>query len=181
MSAGSRARWAELAVMAACAACAGPAAPKDWLPAPRDAQTSAYGGWIEVSYRDGEERRRAVGELIAAGEDSLWILADSQAVVIPTPAAETGRLWVYAPQSGNLEAWTVGGVLSTISNGLVLVFTAPMWIVGGTIASGSEKRAAQRRGPPLSWAELAGYARFPQGLPDGIQVADLRPKPAASR
>jgi hypothetical protein len=181
MSADSRARWAGLAVLAACAGCAGTSVPKGWLPAPREAQESAYGGWIEVSYRDGDARQRAVGELIAVGEDSVWILSDSQAVAIPTTAADSGRLWVYAPQTSGLAAWTAAGVLSTISNGIVLVFTAPMWILGGTIAGGHEVRAAQRRGPPLSWAELARYARFPQGLPEGIRVADLRAKPSAPR
>jgi hypothetical protein len=68
------------------------------------------------------------------------------------------------------------GTLSTISNGGFLIFTAPMWLIGGSLAVGGESRAPERKSPPLTWVELAPFARFPQGIPDGIALTALQEK-----
>ena len=163
-------------VMAAmvCAACAGHNTPKGWLAKPAEAMTTACGGWIELSYLEGSQRRDISGELIAVDAESVWVLTDDQALVISTGAVRKGKLTGYAAR--NLTAWTVLGALSTVSNGAFLVFTMPMWIIGGTIAKGSEYRAAERKTPPLQWAELASFARFPQGFPEGLDLNGLSRK-----
>lgn len=178
MSADNLARLIGLAAALGCVACRGTSVPKDWLPEPREAQTTAYGGWIDLHYSEEQHGRRARGELVAASADSIWVLNDSQPVVIPTSAVDSGKLFAYSPRLGSLAGWTVAGMASTISNGLFLVFTAPMWLIGGSLAGQTEIRAAQRRTPPRTWAELAPFARFPQGMPMGVGLGDLRMKPA---
>lgn len=177
MSVSSLARRMGLGAALACLACKATSVPKEWLPSPQEAQNTAYGGWVDLGYTEANESRRAVGELIATSADSVWILNQSEALVIPTAAVESGKLFAYAPRTGNIAGWTVAGTLSTLSNGVFLLFTAPMWIVGGSLAGRSEIRAAQRNNPPLTWVELAPYARFPQGMPEGLELAALRPKP----
>jgi hypothetical protein len=145
------------------------------LPKPTEAQTGAYGGWIELTYYEGEERRTD-GELIAVSADSIWVLSANQGLVIPTAAVKRGKLTAYAAQKGGLTLWTIVGTLSTLSNGAFLVLTAPMWIIGGSLAVGAESRAPQRKSPPLAWAELAPYTRFPQGFPAGLELTALVPK-----
>lgn len=34
----------------------------------------------------------------------------------------------------------------------------------------------RRESPPLSWVGLAPFARFPQGIPEGIELTALQPK-----
>jgi hypothetical protein len=145
------------------------------LPKPTEAQAAAYGGWIELTY-DEPEKRHTDGELIAVSADSVWVLSGNQGLVIPTAAVRGGKLTAYAAQKGGLTAWAVLGTISTISNGGFLIFTAPMWIVGGSLAVGGESRAPERKNPPLTWVELAPFARFPQGLPAGIELTALQPK-----
>ena len=168
-------RRLSLGVAVACAGCAHNSAPQGWLPKPAEAQAAAYGGWIELSYKQATEQR-ADGELIAVSADSVWMLDQDQALVIPTVSIKQGKLTAYAAQKGPLALWTVLGTLSTISNGWFLIFTAPMWIVGGSLSVGSESRAPERKSPQLSWEELAPYARFPQGMPEGIELSRLRAK-----
>ena len=72
-------------------------------------------------------------------------------------------------------------MVTTISNGVFLLLTAPAWLITGLVAAGNESHAPLRDVPPLAWAELAAYARFPQGLPPGIDLAEIRPKPGAWR
>ncbi|HEX6670337.1 MAG TPA: hypothetical protein VF061_12290, partial [Gemmatimonadales bacterium] len=177
MSAGSPARRCGVAAALACASCARPSAPAHWLPEPKEAESTAYGGWIEVDYSEGQEVRRAAGELIAASADSLWVLDTTRPLVISTAAVRSGKLFGYSPRTGNLAGWTVAGVVSTISNGVFLVITAPLWAITGGIAIGSEVRAARRDVAPLGWAELRPFARFPQGMPD-VALDALRAKPA---
>jgi hypothetical protein len=51
-----------------------------------------------------------------------------------------------------------------------------MWLIGGSLAVGGESRAPERKSPPLTWVELAPFARFPQGLPEGIALSGLQEK-----
>jgi hypothetical protein len=175
MSATNPVPWWSLGIAMVCAACASNTAPRDWLSTPTQAQTSAYGGWIELTY-DQPKERHTDGELIAVSADSVWVLSGNQGLVIPTAAVKRGKLTAYAAQKGGLTTWTALGTLATISNGLALVFTAPMWLIGGPLAVGAESRAPERKNPPLTWVELAPFARFPQGMPQGIEVTALQPK-----
>lgn len=179
MFAASVARRVSLAAAVTCAACARNSAPDGWLPKPAEAQATAYGGWIELTYQDGDVTRRADGELIAVSADSVWVLNENQGLVIPTTAVQRGKLTAYAAQTGTMSIWTAVGTLATISNGAFLIFTAPMWIIGGTLATAGESRAPQRNSPPLAWVDLAPFARFPQGVPDGIEVTALQAKAPA--
>jgi hypothetical protein len=87
----------------------------------------------------------------------------------------------YSSEAGPIAGFAALGVVSTISNGYLLGITAPLWIITGIVASSSESRAPLRGVPPLVWADLAAYARFPQGLPPGIDLGEIRPKPGASK
>jgi hypothetical protein len=184
MSANNRGSWMSLGIVLACIACASNTAPKGWLPKPIEAQAAAYGGWIELTYAESEERHTD-GELIAVSAESVWVLSGSQGLVIPTAAVKKGKLTAYAAQKDGLTAWMLLGTLSTLSNGGFLIFTAPMWLIGGSLAVGGESRAPERKSPPLTWVDLAPFARFPQGIPDGIALTELQgkkvPTPAKRR
>ncbi len=157
----------------ALAACAGNTAPAGFLVTPRLAQTEAYGGWVELLVTGGV---RVDGELIAVTADSVWVLGTAS-VVVPVANVRQGKLTTVQSEVGNVAGATGLGVVSTISNGILLVFTMPLWIIVGTAAGSSQSYAPERRVPPLHWAELNGFARFPQGLPDGVSLASLRAKP----
>ena len=172
----SSARWLSLSTILASAGCATNSAPKDWLPKPAEAQADVYGGWIQLTYKEGDGKRQIDGELIAVSDDSVWVLSQDQGLAVATANVENGKLTAYAAQTGGLTRWTLLGALSTISNGILLVFTAPLWLIVGGSAISSESGAAQRKNPPLTWVELAPFARFPQGLPEGIELAGLQAK-----
>ncbi len=176
MFAASVSRWVSLAAAVSCAACASNSAPRGWLPKPGEAQAAAYGGWIELTCQESAESRHTDGELIAVSADSVWVLNESQGVVIPTITVQSGKLTAYAAQTGTLTTWTTVGTLATISNGGFLIFTAPMWLIGGSLTVGGESRSPERKHPPLTWVQLAPFARFPQGMPEGIELTALQPK-----
>jgi hypothetical protein len=175
LCASRRGVWGKLGMVIACAACASNTAPKGWLLTPTEALSTAYGGWIELTHIDSADQR-SQGELIAVSADSVWVLVGNQAIVIPTARVRDGKLTAYVAQKGNLATWTAVGALATLSNGGFLLFTAPMWIIGGSLVVGAESRAPERKAPPLTWAELAPFARFPQGIPPGLELTSLQPR-----
>ena len=156
--------------------CASNTAPPGWLPTPAEAAGDGYGGWIDVTWHDGRHDSRTDGELIAVNSDSVWILGQDGRRIIPTTAVQRGKLTAYDAKTGGLAIWTLLGTLSTISNGFYLLATAPTWIIGGSLATGSQSRAPVRSHPPRSWAELAAFARFPAGLPGAVDFQHLRAK-----
>jgi hypothetical protein len=175
MSRASLFLWLSAGVAVLDAGCASSSAPAGWLPKPAAAQSTAYGGWIELTYGQPTEQR-AAGELIAVSAESVWVLSQTQALVISTSAVRAGKLTAYEAQKGGFTTWTVLGALSTISNGAFLIFTAPMWMIGGSLAVAGESRAPQRKISSVSWGGLAAFARFPQGMPEGIEMSTLEAK-----
>ena len=157
------------------AACAISPAPGGWLPTPSGTQADAHGGWIEVQLQTPGVIAR--GELVALGEDTAYILTDHGLATIPFAHAQRAELWSFGSEAGILAGWAFLGTLSTVSNGFFLMLTAPMWMIGGTVST-----AVRSREPRIivqdraSWSQLRPFARFPQGLPPGLDRASLRPR-----
>lgn len=159
-----------------CAAgCSGHTAPAGFLPTTAEAQRRAQGGWLEMTW-EGERGVESIdGELLAITEDTVWVMQSYGGVAIPTDRVREGQLTGYDSNHGEVSSATALGVLSTASNGAFLILTAPMWAIGGSLAAGSQSRVAMDEVPPARWADLAAYARFPQGMPPGVALSDLRP------
>lgn len=177
-SRGLRRRLIEALFLVPIAGCASNTAPAHFLPAPLQSQRESFGGWIELEVTDsGKRQHRVEGELLAVSATEVWVLGDSGGVVVLTGMVKAGQLTGYRSSAGAISGYSALGTLSTISNGVLLIFTAPMWIIGGSIAAGSESRQPVRKVPPLKWPQLREWARFPQGMPEGLDPGSLRPKP----
>lgn len=168
---------AVVALLVLLGACATNSAPTGFLPPPREAGSAGYGGWIEVTYRSEGQGRRVAGELIAVDGDSIWVLGPAERLAVGAGSVLEARVTGYASGAGDVMGYTLLGVLSTASNGLLSIFTAPLWLIVGSAAAEAQSRVPLASVPPMTWSQLALFARFPQGLPSGIGLADLRPKP----
>ena len=177
-----RSRWRAifLLILALLSGCATANAPRGWLPTAVEAQKRAFGGWIFVwTGPKGKLSLAAQGELIAVGTDRVYVLASDGMKETLTAEITEARMAFYNSQSSNLAAWSVVGLLSTLSHGALLVISAPVWAVGGSAATLSHDSTSRTRFPKKQWEELSKYARFPQGLPPGLELASLKPAPPA--
>ena len=171
------ASWAaafSLCLLLFTSACFHTTAPKGWLPTASEAQHEAYGGWIRLDYGVGANRRIVEGELIAAAPDTVHVLSPDSIVAVPTATVVAGTLTSYDSQYGRLVRWTILGTVSTVSHGFGLVLTMPMWALAGTAASASASKAP--RVESTDPGVLRAYARFPQGMPPGLDSRSLRQK-----
>ena len=141
---------------------------------------SALGGRnVIVQLRVGTMR----GELIAVTTDSIWVLQNGQLEATPTRQIRqvkvdrevlgTGMNWTWSLAAGAGSGLALTLACSTVSSGCggVFLVTVAIWTAFGGISAHS--MAASRYETIRNWQHLAPYARFPQGLPEGVGEADL--------
>jgi hypothetical protein len=117
------------------------------------------------------------GELIAIDTDTIHVLADGRLVSLARATVCCAELTAFRMELSELQLWTVLGILSTASHGIVLILTAPLWAIAGTAAAASASYAP--RIVPTDPVVLQPFARFPQGMPPGLDRRTLRSKPWA--
>jgi hypothetical protein len=160
-----------LLVLVALAACASNPAPRGALPREENVDRSPYGAWIIVE-RNGAQTVQ--GELLSARDDSVVVLTANGAHPVAREAIRYAEVGVFEARMASLSTWMVVGTLSTISNGFILIFTAPMWLIAGGFSL-----ARVSKQPIYKWNEneplssLAKFARFPGGMPDDVDRSRL--------
>lgn len=163
------------AVAVACVpGCAGNPAPREWRSPAAVAQRSSRGGWIVIDVVAASGARSAgrllvEGELIAIDETAFHVLTTAGLQSVPRTTGHRITLVGYGTPAGALDIWAVAGGISTLSHGGFLLFTAPMWTIGGIVATRKEKGAGMLHDDDLA----RRFARFPQGLPPGLDPKSL--------
>jgi hypothetical protein len=164
------------ALAAIMAACAGTSAPTGWLSPATETQREAFGAWIQITFQQAANRENIDGELIAVEGDIVYILVENTLKSAQVAQIKQARLTIYNSQPSLLALWTLVGTLSTISHGIGLVISAPIWIICGTMTTSLESYAPRAIYPQKSWDELRKFARFPQGLPPDLDNHPLKSK-----
>lgn len=189
------------ALLAACAllqvGCAASVAPRGWLPYAREAQQEAYGAWMDMDVMGAGVTLALRGELLAIGEDSVFTVSGDTVTATALTSVSRAKLEAYDPQADAVTGPTVLGTLASPTAGVLLVALAPLWVIVGT-SSGAQLSAEGKHqvdtwprsgaasgvgsGSKLeSWRELRLFARFPQGMPKGLDRTQLRERPLARR
>ena len=168
-----RVREAALIVALLAAGCAHSGAPRDWLPDAAESREQAHGGWVMLRLADGTHHG---GELIAVNADRLVVLEDSSCVTFATAQVTNAYVTGYQSAAGMIAVWTAMGAVSTLSHGFVLIASLPAWLLVGSILTSVESFAPREHVSASTWQEARAYARFPQGMPEGLDPATLRPR-----
>lgn len=178
----ARSTWSALLAVWCVAGCASSTAPKGWLPKATEAQSATHGGWLSFRLNGGAVHE---GEFLGIqrdlqhrrpAADSIFILERGAWFGVATTEVASATLWAYDANYGPLAAWAILGTLSTPSHGVGMVISAPVWIVVGTAAASSQSHAPRMTLTPGTWESARAYARFPQGLPPGLDRSSVRPK-----
>ncbi|UCH11005.1 MAG: hypothetical protein JSU61_03700, partial [Fidelibacterota bacterium] len=75
------------------------------------------------------------------------------------------RLEIYDPELAQIRMVVFIGILSTFSHGWGMIFSAPIWALGGLLTDWAVARSAIVNVMMTPWAGLKVHARYPQGLP----------------
>jgi len=165
--------------MSLCVAgCAVTHEPEGWLANPGAMQTDTYGGWVQVKLNfASEEKAELGGELIAIGKDSMYI-ANETFHSIAIFSIKSAQLVAYEPHTEEMGGLFILGTLSSISNGVFLLITAPMWIMGGSLTTRARSYEPIVEYPKKELSRFAPFARFPQGLPAVVDRNQMHSRPA---
>jgi hypothetical protein len=156
------------------AACFRSTAPAGWLTKPEEVSQQAFGSWIRLQDDPRTPSRVFEGELIAVDADTIHILVD-RLVSLPTASFCCTTVTAFHMDYSPLVMWGAIGTLSTVSHGVGLILSAPFWVLATTSAAASASAAP--RIVSTDAVALRPYARFPQGIPSGLDRKTLRPKP----
>jgi len=127
------------------------------------------------------------GELVAVGPDSLWIRSDHQVTAMALGDLDRVRVQQHGFTFGHaMLIAAVGGLVtgaamtaacSSVSDGCGGVFVGMMasWLAVGAIAGASSSGSAYRNLEPMTDQMLRQYARYPQGVPPGIDLDSTNP------
>ncbi len=134
------------------------------------AQRDGHGGWVIVERASGPS---ITGELIAVAPDAISVLDGERLLTVPRARVRRAELWPWDPQEGKLLGWGGAGTISTLSHGVLLLATAPLWLLTTAVVTINESTASELIYPHDRWEDLVKWARFPQGLPPGVAAAAL--------
>jgi hypothetical protein len=173
-----------IAILVALAAACGAQNPDPREPTLADVQRSGLGAWVQVATIHGAF---VEGELISVDAGMIRVLPPGANAVVSLskPEIASGKLYRYTSDSG-FGAWGALGTISTLSHGFWLVFSVPIWAIwtGATGAAENNHVVLQMKPGDESWAQVARWARFPQGMPRGFAQPPpgvTEPAPSESR
>lgn len=136
--------------------------------------------------------RAVKGELLAVGADRLWLLADT--ALLDPRISEVARVRIKRhPFTGStMLVWgAIGAVTTGIALtaacaslgddglggcGLVLPVFGLSWMVVAGVSSLFTAPSAYKTFRPGQIDDLRAFARFPQGLPEGVDPSQLGPQ-----
>ena len=154
-------------LIAVAAGCTRNPAPNAWLPTPRKVPEDVYGAWIGLRLSGDQE---LIGEFLAQAHDSVFVLTDDGAVrAVDTARVTSARIaWFDSQWASTTAVWGGLGTLSSISHGVGLVLSMPIWLIATGASSSSDSRAPMVDPMKTGWEEARMYARYPAGLPPGL-------------
>jgi hypothetical protein len=150
--------------------CATTKVPPHWLREPEEIPYEGYGGWIDVHTFN---KSRIAGEMIAISKDTVFVADIITLHAVASNDILSARLTTY--NATDMSGYVLLGTLSTISNGWYLIFSGPLWMIGGSIAARYRLYDPIIDYPQKPLEQFRLFARYPQGLPadldrDGIKM-----------
>jgi hypothetical protein len=149
---------------------------ESYLPEVNKIDVNNFGSRINVKRISGPMIK---GELIAIDSSQMFVLIDTGKTdeitryieIIPVKEIESFRV-IYAKP---VISWVTIPVFtaSTASHGFYFVISAPINLLVTSLAS-SGAMAFEYNNQQISYEDLKMFARFPQGIPSGIDISQIK-------
>jgi hypothetical protein len=151
---------------------------------PPEVSKSFTGCWIDILSDSGDSAALQInlsGELIALQVDTAYILTEISFTAIPVKNIKSAKLYVFKPQGAmgpvvGLLSFipNVAGEIANSTGGGFLLLGLPVAATGILFGLGEAQSNATLKYPDKnSFNEFVKFARFPQGLPSGLETEKL--------
>jgi hypothetical protein len=141
-----------------------------YLPPPEKIDVSPYGSYITMHHKS---NRYIDGELIALDSNKIIVLDESSNKCVTIPRADIYSCEVRYAISAGYE-WTIPFILVLpFINGWYSILTMPMHLITTIAVSVDALHAYVYSDRSMSYEKLRMFARFPQGIPEFLDLADI--------
>lgn len=138
-----------------------------------------YGSFIKIKRPN---KTALKGELIAVQLDGIYILSDSVAKGDTLKYKQLHRVTleqmenfsVYFAKPPSYEIFVPLLSLATISHGAFLIFSFPINLITTIAVASGAYDSSSYNSKEITMDQLKMYARYPQGIPPGIDIASIR-------
>lgn len=114
------------------------------------------------------------GELIASNTDRWYLLVMDSSGVNKIYWENISRYNVFYAQGKNLRPPTLIFALATLSHGWFLLLTLPVNLAVAISANYGDAYEYSVRKKDITLRQLNLFARYPQGLPEGLHLNEIR-------
>lgn len=145
---------------------------QSYLPSTRNIGTNPYGARIVLFTQD---RGLLDGELIAVQGQRLYFINDRnlQCDTISQTGVRTYKVQ-FAKQK--IKGWLIPlATVAGVSFGRLSAIMLPVNIISSIALVSISKKASRYDQTEIRWEDLHQFARYPQGLPEGMRMVDVVP------
>lgn len=148
----------------------------NYLPSQKDFKTSSLGSYLVLYYQSPLSSTgldETEGELIAISSDSVFVLNKGSFCEAIARDSVSGFDLQYAKPKRSY--WTTAGFLAwSLTHGQLAVGTAFLNLIAVNLIHENIVRNSFSDEQDLTLDELSLFARFPKGLPDGVNKKDIK-------
>ncbi len=139
-----------------------------YMPKQEDVGVSPYGAHIKIY---SELDYIIVGELLAVEDNKIYVLGEYSIDSVATDQVYKYKLTYAKPKN---YAWSIPlSLAAAIPSGLMAAYTGTAGLITSITATISARKSVQYTQKNLRMDELYQFARFPQGLPPGLDLNSL--------
>lgn len=142
-----------------------------YLPSSDKIDVNEYGSYIKLTHNN---KSIIDGELIAIDSNQIVVLADEEKICVTVPVSEVKKFSLeYAKPKHYGWSIPVGLVLPFI-HGFYSLITLPLHLIVTISVTAAGENAFKYNNKKMTYEELKMFARFPQGIPDNIDIASIK-------
>jgi len=159
--------------------CASITAPREYVPPLKEKELKKYryGAYVELEVKG---KGTLSGEFIGISGDTVFVFVRRENKIYYTPLSNV-KNFVIIPyyidwKTSDLVligVWTALGIASTLTHGLLLILTAPAWVLSGTAGCAIYTYNRNTRSNIIMVKNInervISFSRYPQGVPEEIK------------
>jgi hypothetical protein len=155
--------------------CASLTAPSEYVPSFNKAKTYPYGSYIELETKG---KLKISGEFIGISENNIFIRKGDTIYFLPIGDIEGAVIISNRPDNFSMvfiSLFTLLGTFSTVTHFVLLIFTAPGWILSGALSGViivNEPVIKIKKRDDLN--KVIYLSRYPQGIPEEIKQKSIK-------
>ena len=146
-----------------------------YLSEPKNFQNNVNGLYFECQI---EGKEKVIGEIIEVDPDALkLLLINGDLITLSKNQIETGDILVALTSDNpkKIKTWSTINNVLVLGHGFWAVLTLPVNLASTIPMSYSASKGVYRVNYPKNvyWENLSKFARFPQGIPAGIDLKSI--------